>query len=177
MSVRSSLLLLLPLVLTLGGCGDAYYQTRYIPASADAAYTVSERATWTGDRQVYELPAHPPAVDLDRPRQDCLEPDQMFKPQPMLAIDETVHSREVADIQPMAGMADEVARGPKPLPHYRLYAWNDDPGEGAKEHIGIRPVAAYDEGPNPIKASGRDHSDHPAMAAWNDPDGWCGVDR
>jgi hypothetical protein len=172
-----SLLGCLAAVVVLAGCGDPYYQTRYIPLSAEAVYSPTERAGWHGDREVYELPAHPPAVDSTRPRLACLEPDQAFKSQTMLGLRESDRVHDIADPEKIYAMGEETAAGPKPLKDYRLYAWSDDQEPGAKEHIGIRPVGVMEEGPSPFYGE-LEHSDAPKVADWRDDESeWCNADR
>ncbi len=70
------LLILMPALMTLVGCGDGlYYQTRYIPTDIDSAFAMSF------DGEVAELPAAPPDLEgTHRERKDCTYPYQKFKP-------------------------------------------------------------------------------------------------
>lgn len=174
----TSLLFVLPAVLSLTGCGDLYYQTRYIPVSADAAYSVAERSTWSGDREVYELPANPPAIGAEhRERRPCLPPEQRFKPTAMLGIYDETHQHEQGPVTPMAAYGEAKGLPPKPMAAYPISGWYTAKVPGAKEPVGLIPVGVSAKGPYPFGASGRDRSDPPTMAAWRtDETSWCHVD-
>jgi hypothetical protein len=174
--MRAGLWLALPLFAALTGCGDVYYQTRYIAPSAESLYSPAERVSWSGDLQVYELPSKPPAVDSQRERKPCLPPNEMFKPQPMLGLQDHEHHLEYADLTDLSGWKDTAPRGPKPLKAYPLYAWYDAPQEGAKEPKGPLPIGLMDNGPWPHHTS--EYSDAPKMADWRDDErNWCDADR
>ncbi len=174
--MRVGLWLALPLVATLSGCGDIYYQTRYVAPSTDSLYSATERASWSGDLQVYELPAKPPAVDDGRERKPCLQPDQMFKVPPMLGIQDHEHVVEYADLTRISGWRDTSPKGPPPIKPYRLYAWYDEPMIGAREPKDPLPIGDMARGPFPHHTS--EYSDTPKMADWRDDEhNWCNADR
>ncbi len=93
------LVLLVPVLALLGGCSeDMYYQTRYIPTDIESTYSLSAQVGWSGDREVYELPAAPPDLDgTHRPRADCAYPYQKFKSDPIVGYADE-HPRSSTDI-------------------------------------------------------------------------------
>lgn len=164
---------LLAIAPLLASCGDAYYQTRYVPVSVEDTYSVAARATWTGDREVYEIPAAPPAIDTERPRRPCLPPEQRFKPDPMLGLQESTHVHEVADVQPLAAMGDVTPHGLPALKAPPIYAWMPAEGTGAHEPHYDHPVGVMDRGPVPFDIDHR-HADGPRIAGWRtDETDWC----
>mgnify|MGYP000035225798 CR=1 FL=1 len=78
-------------LMVIAGCGNpeerAYYQTRYVPTSADTAFSSAQRASWKGDRSVYELPAAVPDLDQEAlPLTGCERPGPRFRPQPVVGL-------------------------------------------------------------------------------------------
>jgi hypothetical protein len=165
-------------VLGLAGCGDVYYQTRYIPPSVDDVYSTSERMTWSGDRQVYELPANPPAIDdLHRQRVDCKRPGQEFKPVAMVGLaDATARYQGPPDGMIVGGINDGPLPGNAlpPMKGLPLAAWGDDRGMGARENIGVNPIGDSDHGPFPFRGSGTTTiPPNPLSAYRDDQTNWC----
>jgi hypothetical protein len=63
----------------LCGCAEREAaQAREVTTSVRDVFSPTEQLTWTGDREVYELPSSPPALDTQRGR-TCL-PWAKFKP-------------------------------------------------------------------------------------------------
>ncbi len=97
------LVMLLPVLALLGGCSESlYYETRYIPTDIDSSYSVASQATWSGDREVYELPAAPPDLESEQAaRVRCTYPYQKFKPTPIVAIhpDDVHSSTDIGQVQ------------------------------------------------------------------------------
>lgn len=155
------------------GCGDLYYQTRYIPVSSESTYSTAEQATWSGDREVYELPAAPPAIDgLHRERIECAKPGQRFKPQAMVGVGGEERHHRAGEPRAVAGVEDLSPGNPlPPAKGYPVAAWGDPDPKGARERIGQVPVGGKDTGPfpyngespNPVRpVGGQDHDR-----------GWC----
>jgi hypothetical protein len=165
------------LALTLAGCGDMAYQTRYIPVSAESVYSPAERATWSGDREVYELPANPPAIDeLHRQRIDCATPGQRFKPPPMAGIEDSHRHKETADPSLVARLNDDPEPGSPwgPQKDYPVAAWYEAEQRGAREQIGLVPVGVGDTGPWPFRGSGTETIPASSMAVYRtDQIDWC----
>jgi hypothetical protein len=162
--------------LLLAGCGDMYYQTRYIPVSAESVYSPSEQLTWTGDKQVYELPANPPALDeLHRTRIDCKPPGQAFKPIAVVGIKDSERHREVGQPALVGGINSDPEPGLPFGPGKRLpvAAWMDADPQGARDRIGLIPVAGSDTGPFPFRGSGRVDPAMPIAAYRSDQVDWC----
>lgn len=128
------LLLLIPALALLGGCSESlYYETRYIPTDIESTYTVSARASWSGDREVYELPAAPPDLDSEQgPRKRCAYPYQKFKPLPIVAVhpDEVHSSTDIGQVQYGSTDTRIHPTGPTKLLHEPpSYATDSRPGE------------------------------------------------
>jgi hypothetical protein len=169
------LLALAAVSLALAGCGDEYYQTRYIPVSSESTYSAYEQAGWSGDREVYELPANPPAYgEMHRPRKDCLQPGQQFKPQTMAGITDEQHHDEIADVTPISATNDLSTGNPYPRPKdYPVAAWDEAKPAGAHEPTGVTQVGIDDRGPFPFRGSGTETIPANKVADWKDPEGWC----
>lgn len=171
------LLTLSALLLGLAGCGDMYYQTRYIPVSSEDAFSMHERVTWSGDKEVYELPANPPAIDtLHRERVDCKTPGQKFKGQAMLGIYQPAMHGETGEIVAVGGL-DKGPHPGNPFPPQKDYpvgVQGDAIDRGAREPIGLIPVGGADRGPYPFRGSGTDTIGSDAMGAYRDDQTfWC----
>lgn len=126
-------------VLTLTGCGDrserAYYRSRYVPEHIDETYSPAKRAMWTGDSEVYELPASPPALAGDfTPRAECELPGPQFKSQTMVGLNSTVDGKSTLDGTAIGGMDK------RPVP---LGALDPLPGQRTGGQAGVYPVGVY----------------------------------
>ncbi len=169
-------------LVALGGCGDIYYQTRYIPQSAESVYSGTEQAFWTGDREVYELPANPPAIDeLHRARVDCKRPGQSFKSQTMVGLTDPDRRYDGTGDAILVGALDggpAPAHGPLTIPKTAVSAMGDDYGSGARPGIGAIPVAASDHDPVPFRGSGTNLAPKRVVAAYRDDQtDWCPPNR
>jgi hypothetical protein len=174
-SRRAGLALAAAAVALLAGCGDsmAYYQTRYIPSSGDE-YSAASQLSWQGDREVYELPAEPPAVDESRPRVACKEPGEVFKGQGIIGL--TDNAPPYPDPNPPIALArsgDESPAGAlPPVKAVPVADWGELERVGAREPIGPTQVSATDQGPYPFEASGK-NVEPLNMAKTRDSDDWC----
>jgi hypothetical protein len=173
-----SWLMALPLILGLTGCGDIYYQTRYIPLSAESVYTGTEQAFWTGDREVYELPANPPAIDdLHRERVDCKRPGQSFKPQRIVGTYDPDQRYAGPGENTVVGGLDlgpTPSRAPAVMKKPPVAALGDDYGNGAREGVGVTPVWGVEHDPQPFRGSGTNLNPVRPVAAYRDDQtDWC----
>ncbi len=123
-------------VLTLGvlctGCAEReQVKSRYVTTSVEDVFSPIDRVGWTGDRQVYELPAAPPAVaDLHRAR-TCKKPGQQFKSPTMFnLVEEESFRPEKLDPQSLA-KADDLSwvDGPRTRPIYTLVTVDHSGGQ------------------------------------------------
>jgi hypothetical protein len=152
---------LVPALVLLGGCGGdrLYYQTRYIPTSSEQVYSITEQATWSGDHEVYELPAPPPDLNGEhRPRVNCAAPGPKFKVTAQVGLsDEADHSYFTPDHIP-AGAYDERIQltGPTTAMHGpRTAAYDNDPyAPGLPAKVDNGPVGCYDGRPQSITGAG-----------------------
>ncbi len=174
-----ALLFIGTVVLTLTGCGDSiYYQSRYAPTSVDDAYGAGSRWTWDGDKEVYALPANPPAVDdLHRTRQDCVTPGQKFKPTTVAMVEwSTQAGGGSPEPYPAARMDDPTMvpiRGDL-LDHPRFAMERPNP-QGAHEPIVNPKVGMSDNTPQSTPGSGTKHSitPYPPAIYRSDEVIWC----
>jgi len=166
----------LPVVLALAGCGDEYYQTRYIPPSADASFTLASRSTWYGDKQVYELPAEPPAVGIDRPRQDCIPPGGVIPDASIVGIRDTDAHVETGEVVTMAGTYEEPMHSLPPGKEAPIYAYDDPHPPGPIEPTGAIPVAGTAQPPFPGTYT-QLIPPIPLAAYRTDQTLWCDVDK
>jgi hypothetical protein len=142
------------LALALGGCSESvYYDTRYVPTDVESSYSLSARMGWSGDREVYELPAAAPDIDNEqKPRVRCTYPYQKFKPQTIAGMGrDEVHS--TADIGEVAygGYDDRIhPTGPTvPLHEAPYFATDGRPSNpGIPPALGNPIVGTYDERPH-----------------------------
>lgn len=176
---------LLPLVASIAlctGCGDAlYYQTRAAPEGGSEFGFVS----WlfhSEDSDVYELPSRPPAIstateDNHLARRDCERPIPRFKTNTLATIEDedrrTANLRngpidlvtmEDPDLKPRGGGTQDVTT---------LAGWRDPEERGAREHLGVRPLANYERKPLSQKASGVDRNPKITLATMADRDDYC----
>jgi hypothetical protein len=178
MRASAKLLVVIPVLLALGGCGDEYYQTRYIPPSSDACFSLSARATWYGDRQVYELPADPPAIGTDHPRRDCLPPGQVLPGPTIAGLEYGTSHQEVGEVVAISGTSEPPLAALPPLKNAAIYGWEEAREQGAHEPIGLIPVGNSYLGPNPYRGQGTDTVAPVDMAKYRDDQrNWCDVDK
>jgi hypothetical protein len=128
------LMFLIPVLAMLGGCSESlYYETRYIPTDIESTYSVSARASWSGDREVYELPAAPPDLASEAaPRQRCAYPYQKFKPVPIVSVhpDDVHSSTDIGQVQYGSTDTRVHPSGPTvPLHEPPNFATDSRPGE------------------------------------------------
>jgi hypothetical protein len=130
--------ILLPAViamLALAGC-DPAVQARYMPTSVEEGFSSS----FGVDREVLELPAAPPALDVaDMPQRNCRPPGQTLKPVDMVGLrDDTTR---MVTIEPtlLAGTYEPPLPSPPPGPAYRIASWTLHEEVGAKESISSPP--------------------------------------
>ncbi len=165
------------MLLAVTGCGDMYYQTRYIPVSADDSFSLHERMTWSGDKEVYELPANPPAIDtLHRQRVDCKTPGQKFKGQTMLGIQDPGLHPETADVVAVGALDKGPFPGAAypPQKDYPVGVPGDPIERGAREPIGLIPVGDGERGPFPFRGSGTETIPAQPVGAYRDDQTfWC----
>ena len=160
----------------LSGCGDSmvYYQSRYVPASSDEAFSPASQLSWQGDHEVYELPAEPPAVDESRPRVDCKQPAEVFKGQGMVGL--TDDAPPYHDPNPPIRLAnqgdDEMVAALPPVKATPVAKFGEMETVGAREPVGPTPVGGSAKGPFPFEASGK-NNEPLTMAATRDSDDWC----
>jgi hypothetical protein len=175
--MRSAPILLPALAVALCGCGNMAYQTRYIPVSAESVYSPAEQMTWSGDKEVYELPANPPAIDeAHRARVDCRTPGQKFKPVAVAGIEDRQKNKELADPSLIARLNDDPEPGSPfgPQKDYPVAAYYDAEQRGAREPIGLVPVGVGDQGPFPFRGSGTLTIPASPVAAYRtDQIDWC----
>ncbi len=154
-----ALLFLGAVVLTFTGCGESmYYQSRYAPTSVDDAYGWGSRWTWDGDKEVYALPANPPAVDeLHRTRQDCQPPGQKFKPATVATVEWSKQATGGGGPEPYpAARLDEPGMVPirgSLLDHPRFAMERPNP-KGAHEPIVATKVGMSENAPQSTPGSG-----------------------
>jgi hypothetical protein len=168
------LALLIPALALLGGCSESlYYETRYIPTDIESTYTVSARIGWSGDHEVYELPAAPPDIENDQAaRVRCAYPYQKFKPYPIVAVHaEDVHSS--TDIGQIAyGSTDTRIHptGPTvPLHEPPNYATDSRPGEPGIPPALMNPkIGMTDVRPRSTTGAGTDAIPPVPYTGWNE---------
>ncbi len=155
----------------------------YVEAgAADIGITGKDVLTEAGDREVYELPANPPAIDeLHRARVDCKRPGQSFKPQTMVGLADPDRRYDGTGDAILVGALDggpAPAHGPLTIPKTAISAMGDDYGLGARPAIGAIPVAASDHDPVPFRGSGTNLAPKRAVAAYRDDQtDWCPPNR
>lgn len=144
----------------LTGCGDTlYYQTRYIPQSADAVYSPAEQMSWTGDKEAYELPSQPPAIDGDgEPRHNCARPYQKFKSDPTIGYKaEEVHGSRTNESIAVGG-TNEMVRPDGPttaLKRPAMYATDNRPYQpGMTAPAYVNPTGELDTRPRSTTGAG-----------------------
>ncbi len=170
--------------LGLGGCADnAYYQTRYTPTSSDESYSVTERMFWTEDREVYGLPANPPALatgetdgsDDHRKRLECQQPGQRFKSlQVATGNGSEIHGTSLVDSPTLVAQGDEQSgRGPGPDRRLPIAGEYDAPVNGALDHREVIPVAVKNERSASVRGEGIDRRPAEVLVGTRDDEGWC----
>lgn len=154
-SARTKLpLLALPaLLLALGGCSESlYYDTRYVPTDVESTYSVSARIGWSGDREVYELPAAAPDIDNEqKARVRCAYPYQKFKPQTIagMGLDQVHSSTDIGEVA-YGGYDDRIhPTGPTvPLHEAPNFATDSRPFKpGIPPVLGNPKAGMYDDRP------------------------------
>jgi hypothetical protein len=121
--------------LLAAGCTSSsermYYQTRYLPTEGgDALYVASERARWSGDAEVYELPSHPPGDD-HVVRRNCLPPGVRFKEPPLVGIHDSGPATGVGPAQTVGNWDERPQPVDRLGPDYGLpIADQTDEGHG-----------------------------------------------
>jgi hypothetical protein len=166
----------------LTGCANSvYYQSRYAPTSSSQSFGVGERIFWTEDKEVYELPANPPAISTDeedehRSRRDCLQPGQNFKaPQVASGGGTEIRGLGGANGPKVAAMADEsgIHKAPGPGPAVAIAGWEDEARYGTRERTFLVPVAG-NQGPiTAAPGSGINRIPPNRVAGIGDDTGWC----
>ena len=168
-------------ILTLAGCGsdDAVYTTRTMPTSSEDSYSQGAKSFWKEDKEVYELPAHPPAIDdLHRKRSACGRPGQRMKPTTLAGIaDEVPASRSRAEPTLIGGRSYQL----DPLPLQALpdrtpvAAWHYETVPGPREPLEQAKLAGYEDRPASQKSSGTDRRrDNEALIGVGEADVYCG---
>ncbi len=153
-SARKLPLLALPaLALALGGCSESlYYDTRYVPTDIESTYSVSSQLSWSGDREVYELPAAAPDIDGEqKARVRCTYPYQKLKPQTIagMGLDQVHSSTDIGEVA-YGGYDDRIhPTGPTvPLHQSPYFATDSRPGQpGIPPALGNPKVGMYDDRP------------------------------
>ncbi|MBA3710098.1 MAG: hypothetical protein H0W83_14910, partial [Planctomycetes bacterium] len=145
---------------------------------ADSVYSASEQLTWNGDREVYELPANPPAIDdLHRSRVDCKRPGQAFKARSMVEIaDHSDRYNGLAEVAMVGGQDNGPlpGRAPAALKATPIAAMDDAYGSGAPVHSHPMPVAAWNTDPTNFRGSGTSlYPVTPVAASRDDQTDWC----
>lgn len=169
-------------VLALSGCANSvYYQTRYAPTSSEQSFGFGERLFWSEDKEVYELPANPPAIatddeDLHRSRVECREPGQQFKPGQVATGGGTeVHGTSLVDGPTVGTMGDDTTpRSPRPERPQPISGWHDEPRYGTRETRD--PVKVVGPNLTPISAAPGSRIDKIApnpISTIGDDTGWC----
>ncbi len=155
--MRLRILILPVAALALGvlgtGCAEReQVKSRYVTTAVEDVFSPIDRAGWTGDRQVYEIPAAPPAVaDLHRAR-TCKTPGQQFKSPTMFnLVEEDSFRPEKLDPQILA-KADDLhwVDGPRTRPIYTLVTIDPSGGQflvPSSHHVDL---AAWQSLPEPI---------------------------
>jgi hypothetical protein len=151
--MRLPLLALPALALALGGCSESlYYDTRYVPTDIESTYSVSARIGWSGDREVYELPAAAPDIENEqKARVRCTYPYQKFKPQTIagMGLDEVHSSTDIGEVA-YGGYDDRIhPTGPTvPLHEAPYFATDGRPSNpGLPPALGNPVVGMYDDRP------------------------------
>jgi hypothetical protein len=167
-------------VLALAGCGDdAVYTSRSMPTSAEDSYSAGAKSFWSEDKEVYELPANPPAIDdLHRTRAACARPGQKMKPTTLAG---------VSDVRPAAMTRREPtlisgrSYQPDPLPLAALpdtvpvAGWHHESETGAREPLERLPLAGLENRPASQKSSGTDRRQHlEPLVGVGEADIYCG---
>jgi hypothetical protein len=178
MDRRRSPLVLAPL-LALAGCGgNAYYATRGMPTSAAEAYAAPARWTLPEEREIYELPANPPAIDRDHTGVKNRQPGQILPAQVMVGMaDEPWSGVPTVESNRLARMDD--VQGPPPLRPLKSLAevsgWQQEQVPGAREPLGVPRVGTYQDAPASQPASGLDRIPPIVTGATGETDVWSGV--
>lgn len=148
------LLILMPALMALVGCGDGlYYQTRYIPTDIDTAFAMSS------DGEVSELPAAPPDIDGTHPqRKDCVRPYQKFKPIGKVQTKpDAIRSGGGTDNQLISDYDDRMRlNGPdRALPGPKTAVFANSPyTPGVTQSAFLQPVADTDRRPHSTTGAG-----------------------
>lgn len=152
--VRLRLPLLALPALLLAGCSESlYYDTRYVPTDIESTYSVSAQIGWSGDKQVYELPAAAPDIDGEHAeRRRCAYPYQKLKPQTIagMGADQVHSSTDIGGVA-YGGFDDRIhPTGPTvPLHSAPYFATDSRPGEpGIPPALGNPKVSSWDERPH-----------------------------
>lgn len=170
----------LAVVILLAGCGDsgarAYYRSRYIPTDVEASYRSVERQQWSGDPDVYELPAAVPALDGEHyARRECAVPGPRFKPQPIVGTHDEVRGSSDPTLQDVGGWDPRpVPLGPiGPDTRYRISAQSDAPPSGLPQRAFGQPASGWDRRPAPKR--GPNQIDANPIVGMRDPakDDYC----
>jgi len=168
-------------ILALAGCGgdDAVYTSRSMPTSSEDSYSQGAKSFWREDKEVYELPANPPAIDdLHRKRATCARPGQKMKPITLAGIsDEVPASRSRAERTLVGGQSYQ----PDPLPLKALRdstpvaAWHYETVPGPREPLERFKLAGTEDRPASQKSSGTDkRRENEALIGVGEADIYCG---
>ena len=155
------LLILMPALMTLVGCGDGlYYQTRYIPTDIDSAFAMSF------DGEVAELPAAPPDIEgTHRPRKDCAYPYQKFKPLGKVQVKpDAIHSSGGSDGQLIGDYDDRMRlNGPDhALPGAKTAVFANSPyAPGVTQSAFLQPAGDTDRRPHSTTGAGTNVTGNP----------------
>ncbi len=173
---------LLMLAIALGGCADnAYYQSRSMPTSSEESFGFGERLFWRGDKEVYELPARPPAREQNedethRSRVDCQPPGQHFLPVTIASIHDEKPGHIQAPVSGPIGGYDDRPRIPAdrtPGKASSLVAWEEVHQVGAREPLPQQGIGGYDDRQQSQRASGSQNMPATKISALGEPEGWC----
>jgi len=165
--------------LILAGCGAdrgerAYYRSRYVPENVDGTYTGIQRAQWKGDKEVFELPAAPPALDGEHyARVNCDKPGPQFKGQSMVGLGDEVRGNSRIELADLGGMDTRpVPVGAlDPLPGYAIGGMHDGAPRGVyNTTMPKQDIADMDRRPRVIAGSGTDVREPPVDAVIRDMD-------
>lgn len=170
--------------LILSGCAEdrgerAYYRTRYVPENIDGTYTGIQRAQWKGDKEVFELPAAPPALDGEHyARVNCEKPGPRFKGQAMVGLGDEVRGDSRIELAAIGAMDTRpVPVGAlDPLPGYAIGGMHDGAPHGIYDTtMPKQDIAVMDSRPRVIAGSGTDVREPPVDAYIRDmaKDDYC----
>jgi hypothetical protein len=166
----------------LAGCADSiYYQTRYAPTSSSGSFSLGERMFRTEDKEVYELPANPPALSTEtedghRSRVECRRPGQAFKSDPIAGVEgDEIHGNPDGSVTKIAVMSNdlELAKSPGPDAPQPLAGWHDEERYGTRERRDPPKVGAFEDRAQSVPGSGTKVIAPNKIAVMDSDPGWC----